>query len=57
MYPLKMQPVFKDNDFISAEEKPVGEDIFSRGLCLPSDNKMTPEEVDAVIAVVRSCFA
>ena len=34
----------------------VGEDIFRRGLCLPSDNKMTPEEQDIVIAIVRSCF-
>ena len=35
----------------------VGMDIFHRGLCLPSDNKMSREEQDAVIAMVRACFA
>ncbi len=34
----------------------VGTDIFNRGLCLPSDNKMTPEEQDRIIEVVRACF-
>ncbi len=34
----------------------VGMDIFDRGLCLPSDNKMTPDEQDAVIEMVRACF-
>ena len=34
----------------------VGMDIFHRGLCLPSDNKMTPEEQDRIIEVIRSCF-
>jgi dTDP-4-amino-4,6-dideoxygalactose transaminase len=34
----------------------VGADIFERGLCLPSDIKMTPEEQDRVIAAVRKCF-
>ncbi|CBK75251.1 Predicted pyridoxal phosphate-dependent enzyme apparently involved in regulation of cell wall biogenesis [Butyrivibrio fibrisolvens 16/4] len=33
-----------------------GVDIFNRGLCLPSDNKMTPEEQDRIIEVVRACF-
>lgn len=35
----------------------VGMDIFHRGLCLPSDNKMTKEEQETVIAMVRACFA
>ena len=35
----------------------IGMDIFQRGLCLPSDNKMTVEEQDAVIEIVKSCFA
>lgn len=35
----------------------VGMDIFQRGLCLPSDNKMTVEEQDIIIEIVRSCFA
>lgn len=34
----------------------VGMDIFARGLCLPSDNKMTKEQQDIVIRVVRGCF-
>ena len=34
----------------------VGMDIFNRGLCLPSDNKMTPQHQDAVIEIIRSCF-
>lgn len=35
----------------------VGMDIFHRGLCLPSDNKMTPEQQDMVIEIIKSCFA
>lgn len=54
--PMHMQPVFKECDFISAYEKPVDEDIFARGLCLPSDIKMTSEEQDRVIGIVRSFF-
>lgn len=34
----------------------VGMDIFQRGLCLPSDNKMTAAEQDTIIEMVRSCF-
>lgn len=34
----------------------VGMDIFNRGLCLPSDNKMTPEQQDMVVEIVRACF-
>lgn len=34
----------------------IGSDIFARGLCLPSDNKMTPEEQDKIIRIVRACF-
>lgn len=34
----------------------VGADIFARGLCLPSDNKMTPDQQDAIIATIRTCF-
>lgn len=54
--PMHMQPVFKDNDFISAYEKSVGEEIFERGLCLPSDIKMTEQEQDAVIEIIKSMF-
>ena len=34
----------------------VGMDIFQRGLCLPSDNKMMAEQQDRIIEVIRSCF-
>lgn len=54
--PMHMQPVFKNCDFISAEESAVDEQIFARGLCLPSDIKMTEEEQDYVIGIIRSCF-
>lgn len=54
--PMHMQPVFAANDFIQSEEKSVGEDVFARGLCLPSDIKMTEEEQDYVISVIKSCF-
>lgn len=54
--PMHMQPIFNENKFVSFEDKPVNEDIFERGLCLPSDNKMTPEEQDEVIRIIRECF-
>ena len=54
--PMHMQPVFKDNDFITAGKTSVGEEVFSRGLCLPSDIKMTEEEQDYVISVIKSYF-
>ena len=40
------------------DDKPldVGADIFSRGLCLPSDNKMTEQEQDKLIGIIRACF-
>jgi len=43
---------------LGADGKPLdmGSDIFARGLCLPSDNKMTAEEQDRIIEVVRACF-
>ena len=54
--PMHMQPVFKENDFITVEENPVDEEIFARGLCLPSDIKMTEEQQDRVIEIVKKCF-
>lgn len=43
---------------LGADGRPldIGSDIFARGLCLPSDNKMTPEQQDRIIEVVRACF-
>lgn len=46
----------KTNAYISGKAQDVSMDIFERGLCLPSDNKMTVEEQDRIIEVIRSCF-
>ncbi len=55
--PMHMQPIFKNSSFVARNEgEDIGADIFERGLCLPSDNKMTESEQDAVIEIVRSCF-
>ncbi|MDO5415012.1 MAG: aminotransferase class V-fold PLP-dependent enzyme [Bacillota bacterium] len=58
--PMHMQPLYKDNIFVSVEGKgkllDVGGDIFNRGLCLPSDNKMTVEQQDVIIKVIKKCF-
>ena len=69
--PMHLQPIYRMNAFITkdgngransnayiAGEKPtdVGADIFQRGLCLPSDNKMTEEEQDIIIEIIRKCF-
>ncbi len=54
--PMHMQPVFEGYDFIYSEDTPVNEDVFRRGLCLPSDIKMTEEEQDKVISVIKSMF-
>ena len=54
----------KTNAYISGGTKgadgnplDVGMDIFHRGLCLPSDNKMTKEQQDRIIEMVKSCFS
>lgn len=68
--PMHMQPIYRMNPFvvrdgngrartnayISGGASDVGMDIFSRGLCLPSDNKMTAEQQDIIIEVIKSCF-
>jgi dTDP-4-amino-4,6-dideoxygalactose transaminase len=54
--PMHMQPVFADCDFIQVADRSVGEEVFARGLCLPSDIKMTEEEQDYVISVIRGLF-
>ena len=53
--PMHLQPIYRKNGFVSVEGD-VGADIFARGLCLPSDNKMTAEQQDRVIEEVRKCF-
>ena len=52
--PMHMQPVYADRDYITVDNDNVGEDIFKRGLCLPSDIKMTHEKQDRVIDVIKS---
>lgn len=68
--PMHMQPIYRMNPFITSEGNgraktnayisgkapDVSMDIFERGLCLPSDNKMTVEEQDRIIEVIRACF-
>ena len=68
--PMHMQPIYRSNAFVTTEGNgrgksnayitgsgiDVGADIFNRGLCLPSDNKMTPEDQDKVIEIVLRCF-
>ncbi len=56
--PMHLQPVFADCDFISHNEEgiSVGEDIFNRGLCLPSDIKNTSEDMELIIGIVRKLF-
>lgn len=46
----------KTNAYIAGGVVDVGADIFQRGVCLPSDNKMTPEQQDRIIEVIRRCF-
>ncbi|MDO5027503.1 MAG: DegT/DnrJ/EryC1/StrS family aminotransferase [Tissierellia bacterium] len=54
--PMHLQPYYKDRDYISYKEENVAEDIFNRGLCLPSDVKMTDQQQDIVIEIIRRFF-
>ena len=54
--PMHMQPIYKNHDFIKSENNPVNEDIFLRGICLPSDINMTEDEHMQVIEIIKSCF-
>ena len=69
--PMHMQPIYRMNPFVTRNGNgrarsnayiqetgamDVGADIFQRGLCLPSDNKMTKDEQDAVIEIIHRCF-
>ena len=55
--PMHLQPIFKDNDFITAVDGvEVSTDIFERGVCLPSDIKMTKEQQLNVIEIVKMSF-
>lgn len=54
--PMHLQPYYAECPYVTADETDVGKEIYSRGLCLPSDNKMTPEQQDRIIEVIRACF-
>ena len=68
--PMHMQPIYRTNPFVTIEGNgrgrtnayikgsgiDVGADIFRRGLCLPSDNKMTEEQQDRIIEIIHRCF-
>ncbi len=68
--PMHMQPIYRTHAFVTVEGNgrgrsnayiagsgvDVGADIFRRGLCLPSDNKMTAEQQDRVIEIIHRCF-
>ena len=68
--PMHMQPIYRMNPFFTASGSARGstnayiagavsvadEDIFRRGLCLPSDNKMTADQQEIIIEIIRSCF-
>ena len=54
--PMHAQPVYEQNDFIYVGKSSVSEDIFERGLCLPSDIKMTEDEQDRVINIIKELF-
>ena len=54
---MHLQPVFEEYDFIRIEDGiSVSEDIFNRGLCLPSDIKNTKEDMERIIKIVRKQF-
>ena len=69
--PMHMQPIYRMNPFVVRDGNgrartnayidgdclDVGMDIFERGLCLPSDNKMTVQQQEQIIEVIRACFA
>ena len=68
--PMHCQPIYRTHPFVTVEGNgrgksnayiagtgvDVGSDIFRRGLCLPSDNKMTVEQQDRVIEIIHRCF-
>lgn len=55
--PMHLQPVFKEYDFVTCcESGSISEDLFNRGVCLPSDTKMSKEEQEGVIDVIKNLF-
>lgn len=54
--PMHLQPVFSEYDFISVDNHDVSKDLFEHGVCLPSDTKMTDDELARVINTIRNVF-
>ena len=54
--PMNLQPVFAGSPFVSVGDAPVCDDLFARGVCLPSDTKMSMDDVDRVCEVIRGMF-
>lgn len=55
--PMHMQPMYSFSSFISAEDtRDISADIFKKGVCLPSDNKMDTETQDKIIETIQRCF-
>ena len=54
--PMHRQPVFSDAKFVSCEEKSVSAKLFERGVCLPSNTKMTDGDIDRVCEIIKSLF-
>lgn len=51
--PMHLQPVFSQYDYVGGN---VAEELFEKGVCLPSDSKMTEDEQNRVIEIIKSCF-
>ena len=55
--PMHMQPFFSKYDFVQvAEGTSVSEDLFNRGICLPSDTKNTAEDMKRITDIIKKCF-
>ena len=54
--PMHSQPVFSHAKYVKAGEASVSEELFSRGICLPSDTKISMDDVDHVCKVIREMF-
>ena len=57
--PMHLQPFYAANDYVkdpAGNGKDVAGDIFDRGLCLPSDIKNTPEDMERIIGTIRKLF-
>ena len=55
--PMHAQPVYAGCHYVTAGDNSVSDDLFARGLCLPSDTKMSMEDVDRICGVIRKVFA